>query len=291
MATLALWRWGWVLELWLENLPSGPLQKRFAGGWFGQGDDGQFWPFILDPLLLSSLPFFACFQSWRGKRNKTVQAEVFCTHQELSREGVESEVGEGGQVRALWAAPGASPLLGLQLGGHVAFVLLPSWGPSSRALQFGWLQPWPRKGAACSRESHHCQTLPDSSLMHFLSSPKIWSLGHGVRESGRHSGSLGHWFMIISRSKWDTCVSQVALEAKNPPPCAGDLGDLGLIPGLGRSSGGENGNPLQYSCLKNPLDRGVWQAIVHGVAKSQTQLKQLSTHAQSSAGVGVMWVK
>ena len=49
-------------------------------------------------------------------------------------------------------------------------------------------------------------------------------------------------------------------------------GDLGCIPGLGRSPGGGNGNPLQYSCLENPMDRGTWQAIVHEVPKSQTQL-------------------
>ena len=47
-------------------------------------------------------------------------------------------------------------------------------------------------------------------------------------------------------------------------------GDLGLIPGSGRSPGEENGYPLQYSCLENPMDRGTWRAIVHGVAKSQT---------------------
>ena len=46
--------------------------------------------------------------------------------------------------------------------------------------------------------------------------------------------------------------------------------DLGLIPGLGRSPGGEHGNLLQYSCLENPMDRGAWLATVHGVAKSQT---------------------
>ena len=54
---------------------------------------------------------------------------------------------------------------------------------------------------------------------------------------------------------------------KNPPANAGDAG---LIPGLGRSPGGENGDPLQYSCWDNPLDRGAWWAIVHGVAKSWT---------------------
>ena len=47
-------------------------------------------------------------------------------------------------------------------------------------------------------------------------------------------------------------------------------GDLGLIPGSGRSPGEENGNPLQYSCLENPMDRGAWQAIVHGVTESRT---------------------
>ena len=47
--------------------------------------------------------------------------------------------------------------------------------------------------------------------------------------------------------------------------------DEGSIPGLGRSSGGRNGNPCQYSCLGNPMDRGVWRAIVRRVAKSQTQ--------------------
>ena len=54
---------------------------------------------------------------------------------------------------------------------------------------------------------------------------------------------------------------------KNPPANAGDVGDSGLIPALGRSPGGGNGNPLQHSCLENPMDRGAWQAIVHGVAK------------------------
>ena len=69
---------------------------------------------------------------------------------------------------------------------------------------------------------------------------------------------------------------------KNPPVNAGDIRDTGSIPGLGKSPGGEHGNPLQYSCLENPMDRGTWWATVHGVAKSQTRLKQLSTHPCSS---------
>ena len=62
---------------------------------------------------------------------------------------------------------------------------------------------------------------------------------------------------------------------KNPPANAGDLRDVGSIPipGLGRSPGEGNGNPLQYSCLDNSKDRGAWQAAVHGVAQSRTQLK------------------
>ena len=59
----------------------------------------------------------------------------------------------------------------------------------------------------------------------------------------------------------------MALVVKNLPADAGDVGDSGLIPGSGRSPGGGNGNLLQYSCLKNSMDRGAWQATVHGVAK------------------------
>ena len=63
---------------------------------------------------------------------------------------------------------------------------------------------------------------------------------------------------------------------KSPPTNAGDLRDVGLIPGSGRSPGGAHGNPLQYSCLENPMGRGAWQATVHRVAKSGTQPKRLS---------------
>ena len=56
---------------------------------------------------------------------------------------------------------------------------------------------------------------------------------------------------------------------RNLPANAGDPRDLGLIPGSGRSLGGGHGNPLQYSCLENPVDRGASWAIVHGVAKSR----------------------
>ena len=68
------------------------------------------------------------------------------------------------------------------------------------------------------------------------------------------------------------------LSGKESVCIAGDTGNMGLISGLGRSPGKGNGHPLQYSCLENPMDRGAWQATVHGVAKSQTQTSCTSTH-------------
>ena len=59
---------------------------------------------------------------------------------------------------------------------------------------------------------------------------------------------------------------------KNPPANAGDTGDKGLIPGSGKSPGEENGNPVQYSCLNNPVDNGAWWATVHGIAKSEMHI-------------------
>jgi len=56
-----------------------------------------------------------------------------------------------------------------------------------------------------------------------------------------------------------------------------NAGDLGSIPGLGRSAGEGNGNPLQYSCLENPMDGGAWRATVHGVSKSQTRLSDFTS--------------
>ena len=69
-------------------------------------------------------------------------------------------------------------------------------------------------------------------------------------------------------------ASQVVLVVKNPRAKAGDIRDVDLIPRLGRSPGGGCGNPLQYSCLENLMDRGAWRATVRGITKSWTQLKQ-----------------
>ena len=65
---------------------------------------------------------------------------------------------------------------------------------------------------------------------------------------------------------------------KKPTANAGDIRDANSIPGPGRSTGGGNGNPLQYSCLENPVDRGAWWATVHGVTKSQIQLSYQALH-------------
>ena len=75
----------------------------------------------------------------------------------------------------------------------------------------------------------------------------------------------------------------MVLVVKNSPANAGDIRDAGSNPGSGRSPGGGHGNPLQYACLENPMDRGAWQTAVHRVAKSWTWMRQLSMHACSSS--------
>ena len=93
--------------------------------------------------------------------------------------------------------------------------------------------------------------------------------------------SISDDLVPFCRVEWDRdlysfsgcyAASQVALVVKNPPANAGDMRRVVSISGVGRSSGIGNGNPLQCACLENPMDRGAWQATVHGVAKSQTWL-------------------
>ena len=76
-------------------------------------------------------------------------------------------------------------------------------------------------------------------------------------------------------------ASHVALVVKTLPANAGDIRDTSLIPESGRFPGGWHGNPLQYSCLENPMEREAWWATVQRVAKTQTRLKRLSTHSES----------
>ena len=70
----------------------------------------------------------------------------------------------------------------------------------------------------------------------------------------------------------------MVLLVKNPPVNAGDIRDPGLIPGLGRSPGEGNGNPLQYPCLENLMDRGAWWAAVHGAVKQSDMTEQLNNN-------------
>ena len=96
-------------------------------------------------------------------------------------------------------------------------------------------------------------------------------------------GSTGDWFGIQAmETDW---ASEVTLGLKNPLANAGDIRDMGSILGLERFPGREHGNPLQYSSLENLMDREAWQATVHRVANSHTQLKQFSTHGVRSAQV------
>ena len=92
-------------------------------------------------------------------------------------------------------------------------------------------------------------------------------MGHLGRQE-RHQGiGLSFFIGVGNYIGW---ASQVALVVKNTLAKAGDIRDSGLIPGLGRSPGGGHGNPLQYSCLENSMDRRAWWATVNGVTKSQT---------------------
>ena len=89
------------------------------------------------------------------------------------------------------------------------------------------------------------------------------------------SSFLALWSCIASSG-----ASQAVPVVKNPPANAGDARDAISIPGLGRFPGGGHGNPFQYSCLENPMDRGAWWATVHGVTKSRSMH---AIHASSEA--------
>ena len=120
------------------------------------------------------------------------------------------------------------------------------------------------------------------------SRPRDWTLASCIWQVDSplsHQGSQHQKLLLLNagrrvqilygRTRESLWASQVVLVVKNPP--GNDLRDEGSIPGWGRSPGGGHGNPLQYSCLENPMDRGAWRATVHWVAKSRTRLKQLST--------------
>ena len=120
---------------------------------------------------------------------------------------------------------------------------------------------------------------------------QIWEGGYsfgevGLRRCRCRLGRVGGAFQLAGRnvglglaqcSLWETR----GLRGKGPVCQAGDAGYSGLIPESGRSPGEGNGNPVQYSCLENPMDRRAWWAAVHGVAKCHTELKRLSSDTHS----------
>ena len=112
-----------------------------------------------------------------------------------------------------------------------------------------------------------------------------WATVHGVAKSRTQLSDFTFTLSLYTQDAkhgWTQALeraSQVVLVAKNPPAKAGDIRDGGSIPGSERCPGGGHGNPLQCSCLENPTDGGAWRATVHGVAKSRTRLKWISTHA------------
>ena len=91
--------------------------------------------------------------------------------------------------------------------------------------------------------------------------------------------------VLVRMEETNTVSPLQALVGKNLPANVGDKRDVGSISGLGRSPRGGHGNPLQCSCLENPMDRGAWWAAVYGVAQSRTRLEQLSSSSSSREDV------
>ena len=89
---------------------------------------------------------------------------------------------------------------------------------------------------------------------------------------------VGTFKVYVCSSQWLNWEEYEASQWLSGKESSCDAGDVSLIPGLERSSGGGHGDPFQYSCLENPMDRGAWQATVHQVTQSWTRLKRLSTH-------------
>ena len=122
----------------------------------------------------------------------------------------------------------------------------------------------------------YIQTYTTSSLfIHLLMDPSCYHVLVILNSAAMNIGvhvyfQISVFLKYIFRSGG---TSQVVLVVKNLPANAGDIRYMSLIPGSGRSPGGGHGNPLQYSCLENPLDRGVLQVTNNRVSKSWTQLK------------------
>ena len=155
------------------------------------------------------------------------------------------------------------------------------WPPVHMYMDFSWAYV-PRNKILGQRASK-CPTLQVNGKL-LLKILRLLDENKSLNEEGMIH-FLKHWLLSLFSLIYTDIygASQVALVVKNLPANvnAGDRRDLGSIPGSGRSPGGGHGHPLQYSCLENPMDEGAWQATIHRVAKSQTQMKRLSKHAHT----------
>ena len=184
--------------------------------------------------------------------------------------------------RALWAMitdVKADASIGGFLGGSPEKAMAP------HSSTLAWRVPWTEEpGRLQSMGSLESDT---TERLHFHFPLACIGEGNGnplqcsCLENPRDGGAW--WAAVYGVAQSWTWLKRLSLAVggslvKNPPA---DAGDVGSIPGLGRCPGEGNGNPLQYSCLGNPMDIRVWQTTVHGVTKSQTQLSYWAcTHAK-----------
>ena len=112
----------------------------------------------------------------------------------------------------------------------------------------------------------------EETLLFNVNTQAFWQECWGKLQ--RHDKDSNSWWFYDILIPLFLKSFSVALLVKNPPANAGDARDAGSIPGMGRPPGGGNDNPLQHSCLENPMDRGAWWAIVHRVAKIWTRLSK-----------------
>ena len=147
-----------------------------------------------------------------------------------------------------------------------------------------WRIPWTEKlgrlqSMWSQRVGHHWRDLAAAAAGHH----------HGGRD--RVEGKVIKIGTFVEVSGWDVWCFTFLYGGSDGKASAYNAGDLGLIPGSERSPGEGNGNPLQYSCLENPMDRGAWWATVHGVAKSQTRLSNFTFSFQNHQKLRQKWSK
>ena len=148
----------------------------------------------------------------------------------------------------------------------------------------GWLNSWiqspkiQRTNYIFTAKKKNASMSGPTQFKSLLFKDQNWiGLSTSLNGSSRRSwGSESDQPLILNKTDGNW-ASQVALVIKNLPANAGEIRETGSIPGSGRSPGGGNGNPLQYSCLENPMDSGAWRATVHRFAKIQAWLKSQYT--------------